>query len=106
MVTTQNTVGNNNAITAQSSADITRQLIVFAIIQEATNHIINELIKLNSNKSIKQKGVCHSFLQKTKIFSKEIHYIYVQQIGHNTGLLQELQPNLLKKHLIQSFLRI
>ena len=57
MVTTQNTVGNNNAITAQSSADITRQLIVFAIIQEATNHIINELIKLNSNKSIKQKGV-------------------------------------------------
>lgn len=57
MMTTQNTIENNNAITAQPSADKTRQLIVFAIIPKHTNHIINELIAQKRNKSIRLKGV-------------------------------------------------
>lgn len=57
MMTTQNTIENNNAITAQPSADKTRQLIVFAIIPKHTNHIINEFIAQKRNKSIRLKGV-------------------------------------------------
>lgn len=57
MITAQNTIGNNNAIIAQSSEDKTRQSIVFAIIQDATSHIINELITLNRHNSNRQKGV-------------------------------------------------
>lgn len=98
----QNTKGKNNATTAQSSADITRQSIVFAITQEITNHITNELIIPSRNKSIKPKCVRPLVFRKEKIFSKEIHYIYVQQIEQSITKLQEHQPVLLKRHLILS----
>lgn len=72
----QNTKGKNYATTAQSSADITRQSIVFAITQEITNHITNELIIPSRNKSIKPKCVRPLVFRKEKnLFQRDTLYL-------------------------------